>query len=192
MSETQQTGPGRPAIGGEIKVRLGALLASVDEWADEHDLKRSEAVRELVRQALTPTIADVYPEADSEAEAWDMVETETSASLGDLETTGSADVEIWATARYARGWWIVASRIEGSWERVTITRYHLDAVIAFRRLLADLTTAHHRPEVGPLWMMDGFDGDDIASTTPGRISWVDLMPETAIDGRIEPPAPWEI
>jgi|GEM_PF-4672766 len=193
MTELQQTGPGRPAIGGEIKVRLGVdLLATVDEWAGEHGLKRSEAVRELVRQALTPTIADVYPEADTEAAAWDMVDDETSATLGDLETVSDAAVDIRVTARFARGWWIVAAQIDGVWERVTITRYHMDAVIAFRRLITDLTATHHRPETGALWGADGFDGDHLASTAPGRISWAGLMPETAIDGRIEPPAPWEI
>lgn len=45
-------GPGRPAIGGEVKIMLGDLLPAVDAWAAEQQISRAEAIRRLVAQAL--------------------------------------------------------------------------------------------------------------------------------------------
>lgn len=45
-------GPGRPAIGQPVQVRLGELLPLVDEWAAERDYSRAEAVRRLVQIGL--------------------------------------------------------------------------------------------------------------------------------------------
>lgn len=47
-----EAGPGRPEIGGEVKVRLGELLGAVDEWAAAQDVSRAEAVRRLVSAGL--------------------------------------------------------------------------------------------------------------------------------------------
>jgi hypothetical protein len=47
-----EVGPGRPEIGGEVKVRLGALLPEVDEWAAANGVKRAEAIRRLIGDAL--------------------------------------------------------------------------------------------------------------------------------------------
>lgn len=44
--------PGRPEIGGLVQVRLGDLLGTVDEFANEHGYSRAESVRQLVKLAL--------------------------------------------------------------------------------------------------------------------------------------------
>lgn len=49
----EESGPGRPEIGGAVHVRLGEELARVDAWADEQKIKRAEAVRRLVSAGLT-------------------------------------------------------------------------------------------------------------------------------------------
>lgn len=51
MTDTQR-GPGRPAIGGAVYVRLGPLRERVEQWAAEHDVKQAEAVRQLVERGL--------------------------------------------------------------------------------------------------------------------------------------------
>ena len=43
---------GRPLIGGEVKVRLGAALADVDALAARHRMSRADAVRHLVELGL--------------------------------------------------------------------------------------------------------------------------------------------
>lgn len=50
--------PGRPRIGEDVAtavaVRLPTeILAQVDEWAASNDLKRSDAIRDLIERALT-------------------------------------------------------------------------------------------------------------------------------------------
>jgi hypothetical protein len=47
-------GKGEPghASGGRVEVRLGGLLAAVDEFARRKRINRAEAVRRLVGQAL--------------------------------------------------------------------------------------------------------------------------------------------
>ena len=48
-----ERGPGRPEIGPPVLIRFGDdLLARVDAYATEHDIKRAEAVRRLVAAAL--------------------------------------------------------------------------------------------------------------------------------------------
>lgn len=47
-----ETGPGRPEIGGLVQVRLGKLLPSVDAYATEQGCSRAEAVRRLVVAGL--------------------------------------------------------------------------------------------------------------------------------------------
>lgn len=48
-----ETGPGRPEIGGLVQVRLGKLLPSIDAYAAEQECSRAEAVRRLVLAGLT-------------------------------------------------------------------------------------------------------------------------------------------
>lgn len=44
---------GRPEIGRPVNLRLGEdLLAEVDAYATDHDVKRPEAVRRLIRLGL--------------------------------------------------------------------------------------------------------------------------------------------
>lgn len=46
-------GRGRPTIGTPVQIRLPAeLLDQLDTWADEHDVTRAEAVRQLVGLAI--------------------------------------------------------------------------------------------------------------------------------------------
>lgn len=47
-----ETGPGRPEIGGLVQVRLGKLLPSIDAYAAEQACSRAEAVRRLVVAGL--------------------------------------------------------------------------------------------------------------------------------------------
>jgi hypothetical protein len=47
-----ETGPGRPEIGGLVQVRLGKLLPSIDAYAAEQSCSRAEAVRRLVLAGL--------------------------------------------------------------------------------------------------------------------------------------------
>lgn len=47
-----ESGPGRPEIGGLVQVRLGNLLPSVDTYATRHGWSRAEAVRRLVLAGL--------------------------------------------------------------------------------------------------------------------------------------------
>ena len=47
-----ESGPGRPEIGGLVQVRLGNLLPSVDAYAARHGWSRAEAVRRLVVAGL--------------------------------------------------------------------------------------------------------------------------------------------
>ncbi|MFC7924782.1 hypothetical protein [Streptomyces cinereoruber] len=49
---SEERGPGRPEIGQPIQVRLGDLLAAVDEWAGARSCSRAEAVRRLVHIGL--------------------------------------------------------------------------------------------------------------------------------------------
>jgi hypothetical protein len=49
----EEAGPGRPAIGKPINVRLGDALDRVDAWATRHDTSRADAVRQLVEIGLT-------------------------------------------------------------------------------------------------------------------------------------------
>lgn len=51
--------PGRPAIGGAVHVRLGDVLARVDEWAERNEVTRAEAVRRLVELGLLVNEAGV-------------------------------------------------------------------------------------------------------------------------------------
>lgn len=48
----EESGPGRPEIGGAVHVRLGDELARVDAWAAKEGIKRAEAVRRLVSAGL--------------------------------------------------------------------------------------------------------------------------------------------
>ncbi len=48
----EERGPGRPAIGDAINVRLGDLLGRVDAFAAESGVSRAEAIRELVAAGL--------------------------------------------------------------------------------------------------------------------------------------------
>jgi hypothetical protein len=52
VDDAPERGPGRPEIGGRVEVRLGGLLAAVDEFARRKRINRAEAVRRLVGQAL--------------------------------------------------------------------------------------------------------------------------------------------
>lgn len=46
-------GPGRPEIGGLIRAKIGAdLRARLDEWANQHGMTRSEAIRSLIQTGL--------------------------------------------------------------------------------------------------------------------------------------------
>lgn len=47
-----QRGPGRPAIGGAVHVRLGDTVERVDRFAAEHRISRAEAVRRLTEIGL--------------------------------------------------------------------------------------------------------------------------------------------
>jgi hypothetical protein len=48
----EESGPGRPEIGGAIHVRLGDDKAAVDTYAADQGITASEAVRRFVRQGL--------------------------------------------------------------------------------------------------------------------------------------------
>lgn len=91
-----KTGPGRPAIEGQrIEIKLEAdLLDQVNAYAAEHDLRRPDALRALLRAGLgagatvpaRKTIRDLFPEADdamSEDEFNDLISGE---SDGDGES----------------------------------------------------------------------------------------------------------
>lgn len=47
-----QRGPGRPAIGGAVHVRLGDSVDRVDRYARENGISRAEAVRRLTEIGL--------------------------------------------------------------------------------------------------------------------------------------------
>jgi hypothetical protein len=51
----EESGPGRPEIGGAVHVRLGDLLGRVDLYARESKYSRAEAIRELVLAGLIHT-----------------------------------------------------------------------------------------------------------------------------------------
>lgn len=48
----EESGPGRPEIGGKVLLRLGEMLPRVDEWAAAKDVSRAEAVRRLLSAAM--------------------------------------------------------------------------------------------------------------------------------------------
>jgi len=48
----EERGPGRPAVGRPVQVRLGDLESAVDEYAEAINNSRSESVRQLVRFGL--------------------------------------------------------------------------------------------------------------------------------------------
>ncbi|MUL61064.1 hypothetical protein B5P44_00500 [Mycobacterium sp. CBMA 213] len=48
----EERGPGRPEVGKPINVRLGDLLADVDDYAADNDLSRAEAIRSLIAIAV--------------------------------------------------------------------------------------------------------------------------------------------
>lgn len=48
----EERGPGRPAIGDAINVRLGDQLEPVDTWAAEQGVSRAEAIRSLITRQL--------------------------------------------------------------------------------------------------------------------------------------------
>lgn len=48
----EESGPGRPEVGGAVHVRLGELLSRVDAYAAEKGLNRAAAVRELIAASL--------------------------------------------------------------------------------------------------------------------------------------------
>ena len=76
MTTTKTTRRGRPEIGDKIGVRLDpALLARIEGYAADHDMKRPEAIRQLLEQALgataqapstttAPVVADVPASLD--------------------------------------------------------------------------------------------------------------------------------
>lgn len=53
-----EAGPGRPAIGKPVNVRLGDALERVDTWATRHGTSRADAVRQLVEIGLAAELAD--------------------------------------------------------------------------------------------------------------------------------------
>jgi hypothetical protein len=60
----EERGPGRPAIGPVIGVRLGNLLDRVDERARLADAQRPEMIRRLLEQALSETggtLDEIHP-----------------------------------------------------------------------------------------------------------------------------------
>lgn len=90
----EEAGPdrgGRPEIGPAIQIRLGELLAPVDERAAAESVSRAEMVRRLVATGLavpaTRTLADVMPPATplyrGQVERWEL---ETDASHDALMT----------------------------------------------------------------------------------------------------------
>jgi len=48
----EESGPGRPAVGGLVNIRLGEMLGPVDAYAAEQGVSRPEAVRQLLAAAL--------------------------------------------------------------------------------------------------------------------------------------------
>jgi hypothetical protein len=48
----EESGPGRPEIGGAIHVRLGELLADLDAYAQAEKCSRAEAVRRLIATGI--------------------------------------------------------------------------------------------------------------------------------------------
>ena len=52
VDSAAERGPGRPEIGGLVQVRLGDILVSVDQFAAARDMKRADAIRELLRVGL--------------------------------------------------------------------------------------------------------------------------------------------
>lgn len=51
-SIAEESGPGRPAVGDPVNIRLGAAQAAVDEYAQGRGITRAAAVRELVEAGL--------------------------------------------------------------------------------------------------------------------------------------------
>lgn len=49
----EERGPGRPAIGDQVQVRMSDdLKERLDEWAGERNISRAEAVRRILSEAL--------------------------------------------------------------------------------------------------------------------------------------------
>lgn len=48
-----ERGPGRPEVGNAVHIRLGDLLAQLDEWAADHNMSRPDAMREAVRRLVS-------------------------------------------------------------------------------------------------------------------------------------------
>ena len=70
----EESGPGRPEIGGTVNTRLGDLLPRIDEWAERHGVKRAEAIREAVRRLVSPAIESAAPTAGTWLNPKELVE----------------------------------------------------------------------------------------------------------------------
>jgi hypothetical protein len=106
----EETGPGRPEVGGAVHVRLGETLAPVDEYAARIGLKRAAAVRRLVELGLkavtlapgmkpivfecnvvTGTIAADTGDWSADDARWRFIESPDVPGMNDLGTS----VEPW-------------------------------------------------------------------------------------------------
>ena len=217
MTELQQTGPGRPAIGEPIKVRLGEdLQVLVDQWAAERGVARAEAIRQLITAGLAAPVdelARLFPEYVGEDQAerdyliWDQIyqdgTEEINLQLGWVEGGNSGyDIELGAV--YVRGAWVLfrtvtpAGKTIAAAGDITVEAHTDEEIIdAYRTLLATTTDEYFDPERGPLWNPDASpDGQfGFPRQGSGTVSWEGVIDPATVEGMVEPleePAPWEI
>ena len=218
MTETQQTGPGRPAIGGEIKVRLGDDLQTlVDQWAAERGIARAEAIRQLVTTGLKAPVDELgrlFPEYVDEDQPerdyriWDQIyqagNEELNLQLGWVEGGGGRGlgteypVHIELGAVEVRASWVLfrtVSPVGRDNEGDILVTAHADTEIidAYRQLLARTTDEYFDAERGPLWHPDGNPKGEFGGRRP--VSWEGVIDPATVIGAVEEPeelAPWEI
>lgn len=217
MTGTQQTRPGRPAIGDPIKIRLGDdLQAAVDQWADSHGVARAAAIRQLITAGLAAPVdelARLFPEFAAEDRwerdylIWDHIYSagadDLRLQLGWVEGGGSGyDVAIELGAVYARGQWILFRTVIphggsiGDGDLFVAAHDDEEIFDAYRALLATTTDEYFEAERGPLWVPDHLDGTfGVTHGTSVTMSWEGIIDPATVEGMVDPaeePAPWEI
>jgi hypothetical protein len=196
---------GRPAVGTPVHVRLDDdLLATLDAWRDRQGMKRAEAVRYLLGQALKVGSVDdtlsalhdmsaeaLFPEAGGDVNAmYDLVLAEEFESIAAIESDPDRPVVIAMGIHRSRGHWVVVeerwstskTKMSGLGElqsrRIAVGKDRRDAVSIYKGWLVEVTKEFWREGEPPLWG-EGVDGDYLGYGDKD-VKWRGLIPAGSV------------
>jgi hypothetical protein len=197
---------GRPAVGTPVHVRLDDdLLATLDAWRERQGMKRAEAVRYLLGQALKVGSVDdtlrnlhdmsaeaLFPEAGGDVNAmYDLVLAEEFESIAGIESDPDRPVVITMCIHRSRGHWVV---VEERWassktkqsrldriqsRRLAVGKDKRDAIQIYKGWMVEVTKEFWREGEEPLWPGEGVDGDYVGYGDKS-IRWRGLIPAGSI------------